>query len=192
MLASRSPRRRELLKALGISFEVLPAQGEERPYQGEGPARYALELACAKAREVASLAPGKVVLAADTIVVSAEEILGKPKDEAEAKRMLSLLSGREHEVLTAYVILDGAEERRRVVSTRVLFKELCAEEVEAYLATGEPWDKAGAYAIQGIASYMVKEVHGSVTNVIGLPLAEVTEDLLKLGVITWERPDGDR
>ena len=192
MLASRSPRRQELLKTLGVSFEVLPASGEERPYQGEGPSRYALDLAQAKAKEVASLAPGKVVLAADTIVVSAGEILGKPKDKAEARKMLKLLSGREHEVLTAYVILDAEKEQGRVVSTRVLFKELGAEEIEAYLATREPWDKAGAYAIQGIASYMVKEVHGSVTNVIGLPLAEVTEDLLKLGVIAWESPDGDR
>ncbi len=186
VLASQSPRRRELLASLGLSFEVVPARIEEPAPSGERPEAYVLALARAKAREVAArVGKEKVVLAADTVVYCAGEILGKPGGPEEARRMLRLLSGRAHQVFTAYVIRAG-EETGRVVETRVYFKGLSPAEIEAYLATAEPWDKAGAYAIQGMASYMVKRVEGSVTNVIGLPLSEVVEDLLKLEVIVPE------
>ncbi len=188
MLASRSPRRRELLARLGLEFEVCPATGEEKAPGREEPPAYALRLARAKAKEVFEKNAGKAVLAADTIVVCEGEILGKPKDASDAYRMLKLLSGRVHQVFTAYVILKDGETRERVVETKVFFKVLEEEEIAAYLATGEPWDKAGAYAIQGIASYMVERVEGSVTNVIGLPLTEVVADLLALQIVTWRVP----
>ena len=188
VLASRSPRRRELLERLGIEFEVCPARAEEPPPAGEDPSTYALKLARAKAREIFSeKGPQKAVLAADTVVVCEGQILGKPGDWDEAFRMLKLLSGRWHQVFTAYVIRIKELERTRVAETRVLFKTLSEEEIFTYLRTDEPWDKAGAYAIQGIASYMVKRVEGSVTNVIGLPLAEIIEDLLELKIISWDK-----
>ncbi len=185
VLASKSPRREELLAKLGLSFEIHPAGIEEPPPSGEPPAAYTLSLARLKAKAVASHFPEKAILAADTVVVCEGKILGKPRHRAEAQEMLRLLSGNHHEVITAYVILFQGEERARAVRTEVFFKELAPEEIEAYLETGEPFDKAGAYAIQGIASYMVREVKGSVTGVIGLPLAEVIEDLLNLGIITF-------
>ncbi len=185
VLASKSPRRKELLARLGVNFEVSPARGEEPKPLNEEPSHYTLRLARAKAEEVFQKNPGKAILAADTIVVCKKEILGKPKDFSDAFRMLNLLSGKMHQVFTAYVILDGQRVRERVVETRVHFKHLQEEEIKAYLATDEPWDKAGAYAIQGIASYMVKHIEGSVTNVVGLPLTELIEDLLFLQIITW-------
>ncbi len=188
VLASKSPRRAELLKRLGLSFEIVPSQIAEPAPSGAKPTEYALSLALNKARDVRDRVGEKAILAADTIVVCQGHILGKPKDATQARAMLRLLSGRSHEVFTAYVILVGSKEISRVVGTKVYFKELSDEEIEAYLATGEPWDKAGAYAIQGIASYMVERVEGSVTNVIGLPLSETVKDLLKLGVIKWESP----
>jgi len=184
VLASRSPRRRELLARLGLSFEIHPAGVKESPPSpGEAPADYALSLARLKAQTVVLRFPKRAVLAADTIVVEGGKILGKPRGRSEAYEMLQRLSGGWHEVITAYSIMVDSREQNRVVRTQVLFKELAPEEIEAYLDTGEPFDKAGAYAIQGLASYMVKEVKGSVTGVIGLPLAEVVEDLLNLGII---------
>ena len=187
ILASQSPRRQELLAKLGVVFKVFPAAIEEPPpAPGTSPAEYAQSLARLKAAWVAERHPQEVVLAADTIVVAQGKILGKPKDAAEAYQMLSLLSGAEHEVITAYALLGGGECTSRFVKTTVLFKALTPLEIQAYLATGEPFDKAGAYAIQGIASYMVKEIRGSVTNVIGLPLFEVVEDLLEWKIIAFK------
>jgi septum formation protein len=178
-----------LLGALGLKFEVFPAGIEEpSPSPDVDPAEYALSLASLKAEAIARGLSQKAVLAADTIVVVEGQILGKPGDLREARKMLETLSGRWHEVITAYAILWGNERRLRTVGTKVLFKELVPEEIEAYLLTGEPSDKAGAYAIQGLASYMVRRIEGSVTNVIGLPLTEVIEDLLSLKIITWEKP----
>lgn len=185
MLASQSPRRRELLAGLGLCFEVIPASLEEPPPGKTPPEEYVKTLALAKAREVADRASRGAILAADTVVVLEGEILGKPKNFDEARRMLSALSGRTHQVFTGYTILSERGEIIRAVRTEVVMKPLSPEEIEAYLATGEPMDKAGAYAIQGLASYMVQEVRGSVTNVIGLPLTEVVTDLLKLRLITW-------
>lgn len=190
MLASQSPRRRELLAGLGLCFEVIPAALEEPPPGETPPEEYVKTLALAKARKVAGRASGEAILAADTVVVLEGEILGKPKDFDEARQMLSALSGRTHQVFTGYTILSQRDESQRdeiirAVRTEVVMKPLSPEEIEAYLATGEPMDKAGAYAIQGLASYMVQEVRGSVTNVIGLPLTEVVTDLLKLRLIAW-------
>ncbi|AEH44249.1 maf protein [Thermodesulfatator indicus DSM 15286] len=187
-LASQSPRRKELLANLGLVFSVEPAKINEPPPESETPKHYALKLARLKANEVASQVKEGVVLAADTIVVYQDEILGKPQNEEDAFRMLELLSGNKHEVFTAYIIQEkSAILAENVVKTEVFFKKLTQEEIKAYLATDEPWDKAGAYAIQGLASYMVKCINGSVTNVIGLPLTEVIEDLLRLKVITYEK-----
>jgi len=186
VLASKSPRRQELLKALGLEFEVVPSRFQEPPPGSAPPTKYVRFLAAAKAREVADRRPEKVILAADTIVVLDDQILGKPKDQEEAQRMLKGLSGRAHQVYTGYTILYKGLQICKVVTTEVVFKRLSPREIRAYLATGEPMDKAGAYAIQGLASYMVQEVRGSVTNVIGLPLTEVVEDLLSLGIIDFK------
>ncbi len=183
VLASRSPRRRELLGALGIEFEIVPSYFEEPSPDNQSPEEYVKFLAREKAREVSHRIFGKAILAADTIVVLENKILGKPSNEVEAQEMLMALSGKIHEVFTAYTILFGSAEISRIVKTQVVFKELNDAEIKAYIATGESMDKAGAYAIQGLASYMVKEIHGSVTNVIGLPLNEVIRDLLLLRII---------
>ncbi|WP_456370971.1 Maf family protein [Thermodesulfatator atlanticus] len=190
ILASQSPRRKELLEQLGIAFSVNPAKLKEPPPEGVSPERYALKLANLKAKEVLSrLQEECFVLAADTIVVCEGKILGKPKDYLHAKEMLELLSGRAHEVYTAYALFGPQGQRENIVKTEVYFKKLAEKEILAYLNTEEPWDKAGAYAIQGMASYMVERVAGSVTNVIGLPLKEVVEDLLALKVITFYEND---
>ncbi len=185
ILASQSPRRKELLARIGLEFKVSPSQIEESPPQGESPQEYVTKLAAEKAHSVAPRFSEAAVIAADTIVVLEGDILGKPRNLAHAKEMLKRLSGRRHQVFTGYAILYQGQERIKSVCTDVFFKELGPAEIEAYLATGEPLDKAGAYAIQGQASYMVKEIRGSVTNVIGLPLHEVVCDLLDLGVATW-------
>ncbi len=186
VLASKSPRRQELLAGLGLEFEVYPSRLAEPPAQGQQPEDYVSLLAGLKARSVASLFPHAGIIAADTVVVCEGKILGKPRDKNEARAMLQRLSGRTHKVFTGYTILYQKQLCTRSVGTEVLFKKLKAVEIEAYLATGEPMDKAGAYAIQGIASYMIREVRGSVTNVIGLPLSELVEDLLRLGLVQWE------
>lgn len=173
ILASASPRRKELLKELINTFEILPANGEET-CRGLTGARLVETLAAQKAMEVASRpeAKGKAVLGADTIVCLDGEVLGKPKDEADAKRMLSALSGREHEVFTGvYISYPEKGERKTLVAsdcTRVRFKTLSEEKIEAYIKTGSPMDKAGAYGIQD--GGLVRSIDGSLSNVIGLPI----------------------
>ena len=173
MLASRSPRRAELLAAAGIPFVVRAADIDETPQPGELPRDYVLRMAEEKARAV-SAAESETVLAADTTVVLGIEILGKPVDAADAARMLGVLAGRRHEVLTAICILwsDGRM-ALDVASTAVWFSAMSAGEIEEYVASGEPLDKAGAYAIQGIASRWVERIEGSYGNVVGLPVALV-------------------
>jgi septum formation protein len=186
VLASQSPRRRELLAQLGIALEVQPAFADETPHPGEAAPDYVLRVARDKARAV----PGDVVLAADTAVVLDGEILGKPRDASDARRMLSALSGTRHEVLTAVCVRRGgppAVELDRVVSTGVRFARLGPSELDWYVATGEPLDKAGAYAIQGAGGAFVEAVEGSVSNVVGLPLAETAELLRRAGFpLPWE------
>ena len=176
ILASESPRRKELLSQLGVSFDVVPSGIDEIPWPSEAPASYALRNASDKARAVFEKTGG-LVLSADTIVVCDEHILEKPADGEHARRMLRMLSGRWHEVLTGVCILADGRESARVVRTRVQFKPLTDQQIDAYVATGEPMDKAGAYAIQGGAAGFIEQVEGSYSNVVGLPL-EVLRELL--------------
>jgi len=178
ILASASPRRRELLGELGLPFEVVVSGLEEAPWPGEKPASYSIRNAGDKAREVLSRIDGDVVIiAADTIVVSCGKILEKPLDEVHAKAMLRELSGAGHEVITGLCVLSrcggGQQFRADAVRTAVRFRELSDAEIAAYVATGEPMDKAGAYAIQGGAAGFVREIQGSYSNVVGLPLDEL-------------------
>jgi septum formation protein len=181
ILASSSPRRREFLKQLGIPFKVVVPRVEEQPEKREEPGHFAWRLAVDKARDVASrVSDRSIVIAADTIVVLGKKILGKPKDAADARRMLKMLSGREHEVITGVCVVQGKKRRSFVASTDVEFKKLTKQEIDFYIASGEPMDKAGAYAIQGIGSFLVREIRGSYTNVVGLPVAELL-DVLERG-----------
>ena len=169
VLASRSPRRSELLRAAGIPFTVTPADVDETPLAGEDAAAYALRIAEAKAAAIAA-APGDVVLGADTVVVIDGQLLGKPADDADAERMLRLLSGRRHEVITGVCICRRGEMVRDAAVTKVWFAPLSDAEIRDYIASGEPMDKAGAYAIQGLASKFIPRVDGSYANVVGLPV----------------------
>jgi septum formation protein len=166
VLASASPRRRELLAELGVTFTVQPANIHEKPWPGEKPASYALRNAHEKARAVR----GSVVVAADTIVVLDGKIMEKPGDAEGAKDMLRALSGREHEVITGLCVRRAGVERAEAVRTTVVFRAMTEKEIADYVASGEPMDKAGAYAIQGGAAGFVKEIRGSFSNVVGLPV----------------------
>ena len=185
ILASASPRRRELLRMASIPLEIIPSRAKERFLHGESPAEHVRRVARAKAMGVAAQHPGRWVLAADTVVEVDGQMLGKPKDRQDAEKMLRSLSQRVHRVFTGYCILRGpsAEKREGTVISRVKFKALTAAEIRWYINTGEPFDKAGGYAIQGKAAFMVLEVHGSYTNVVGLPLCEVVEALRELGAV---------
>ncbi|MBM3573397.1 MAG: septum formation protein Maf [Alphaproteobacteria bacterium] len=183
VLASASPRRLDLLKQIGIVPDrVDPAHIDERAWPRELPATHARRMAAAKAEAVAQRHRGAVVLAADTVVACGRRIVPKPDDVAAARRGLELLSGRRHHVLGAVAVIDAAGRRReRLVDTVVQFKRLGAGEIESYLATGEWADKAGGYAIQGHAALLIKAIHGSYPNVVGLPLAETYSLLLASG-----------
>ena len=177
VLASASPRRADLLRAAGIEFDVIPADVDEAMDVEDTPDGYARRLAHLKAEAVKPQAGERPILGADTIVLVDNEVLGKPADPADAKRMLRLLSGREHAVLTAVCLVNPLAEARRVQTlvarTIVEFAPLTDEEIDAYVATGEPMDKAGAYAVQGLASRFVTRIDGSYSNVVGLPVAVV-------------------
>jgi septum formation protein len=177
ILASRSPRRAELLSAAGISFEVLAADVDETPRPGEDPAAYVERLAIDKARAVLALRPGARVLGADTTVTIDGEILGKPSDAADATRMLRLLSGRPHLVHTGVALISARGIQSGVDTTRVWFDAMTDEDISWYVATGEPVDRAGAYAIQGFASRFIPRIDGSYSNVVGLPVAMVSSIL---------------
>ncbi|HUH05835.1 MAG TPA: Maf family protein [Kofleriaceae bacterium] len=182
VLASASPRRRELLARVGIPIEVVAADTDESPIRGESAVACARRLAADKAAAVAQARPHRWVLAADTVVEIDGDILGKAADGAEATAMLVRLVGREHRVITAYAVRGpGAVELVEHVTSTVLMRTASDREVADYVAAGEWRGKAGAYAVQGMAAAMVREVHGSITNVIGLPLAEVVETLERLG-----------
>jgi septum formation protein len=185
ILASASPRRQELLSSAGISFEVLPSEVDEGFQEGEPPEEYVVRLARRKAAKAGERHKDRWVLAADTVVVIDGRILGKPGDRQEAEEMLGVLSNQEHRVITGFCLLrgDSGKSREGTVTTRVRFKRLSSREIEWYLDTGEPFDKAGAYAIQGKAAFMVKEIRGSYTNVVGLPLTEVIEALQEMGAV---------
>ncbi len=186
ILASSSPRRYNLLTQLGIEFDVIPSQVEEDFLPKESPRSHVLRLAEAKASEVARKYPNRWVLGADTIVYINHKILGKPKDRKEARSMLHQLSGKEHQVFTGISIKHLKKNRadRKVVRSFVKIKRLVPSEIDWYIQTGEPFDKAGGYAAQGIGAFMIESIRGSYTNVIGLPLCEVLQMLLGLGAIS--------
>ena len=195
ILASASPRRAELLRSAGIDFDIEPAHVDEDVHHGESPEAYVVRVAEDKARVVSARFPDRIVLAADTTVVVEHEILGKPRDAADARWMLRLLSGRAHEVLTGVCVMSPAEagrydneallvsgfSRTEIARTRVDFAELTDEEIDWYVHSGEPMDKAGAYAIQGLASRYVTRIDGSYSNVVGLPVALVYQLLHSIG-----------
>lgn len=187
VLASASPRRRELLSRLGLSLLVSPVEIDETPAPGERPADYVRRVAGEKCdAALAALAGASAalpVLAADTTVIVDAEILGKPAGPDDARRMLARLAGRRHDVTTAYRVRFGARMVERAVTTAVSFRALQPAEIDAYLASREWEGKAGGYAVQGIAAAFVTDLRGSHTNVIGLPLAEVLADLLALGAL---------
>jgi septum formation protein len=192
VLASASPRRRELLESLGLTPEVRPVRADESVLPGESPADYVRRLAAEKARAVAA-AEGELVLAADTAVLAGGEVLGKPRDAMDAGRMLRTLSGTAHEVLTgvhARRAKPGADaEAGAVVVTQVRFTTLTEAQIAWYVGTGEPLDKAGAYAIQGRGGAFVRSIRGSASNVVGLPLEETLALLARLGFrLPWEPP----
>jgi septum formation protein len=182
VLASGSPRRRQLLELIGIEHEVLPSNIDETLRPRETPRRHAERLAREKASAVATREAGKITIAADTIVVVNRKVLGKPRDEDDARRMLSMLSGREHTVITAVAVARGRKLRSAVEEVRVKFRRLRQDEIDAYIATGEPMDKAGAYGIQGFGATIVECVDGDYFSVMGLPLARLVTLLRDLGV----------
>jgi septum formation protein len=183
ILASSSPRRRHLLAQLGVEFEVVPSEIEERePVAGEDPAGYVRELARMKAEAVAALHPADVVLAADTDVSVDGRILGKPVDAQDAIRMLSLLRGREHSVTTAVVVRCGDKQLGEHVTAAVTMRAFSDEDARAYVASGEPMDKAGAYAVQEFGGSFVERVEGCYNAVVGLPLRATAGLLLDCGL----------
>lgn len=184
-LASRSPRRAELLRALGLRFAVLSADVPETPRPGQSPLDYARELSQAKARAAAAVAPLALpVLGADTDVSIDGEILGKPRDAADAEAMLLRLANREHEVISAVTICLGNRSETVTTRTRVRFGRIDRADARSYAASGEPLDKAGAYGIQGTAARWVERIDGSYTGVVGLPLYETAELLARFGITT--------
>jgi len=187
ILASQSPRRRYLMKQAGIEFTVIPSLCEERVDPGLSPEACVAQLAEQKAMDIAARNRDAWVIGADTIVVIDGKILGKPSSKMEAASMLRQLSGRTHQVLTAFALIHLTSEKttRRTVSTDVLFKPLSDAEIAWYIGTDEPFDKAGAYALQGIGAFMVKAVYGSYTNVIGLPICELVESLASEGIVVF-------
>ena len=189
VLASQSPRRRYLLEQAGLTFRVVPSTVDEAAIPLCAPAAYARRLAEAKTGDVARKHPDSWVIGADTIVVIAGDILGKPDSTAAAEQMLRQLSGQTHQVITAFAIYCEAAGHRyaETISTAVTFKTLSDAEIEWYVQTREPFDKAGAYAIQGIGTFLVRRIRGSYTNVVGLPVCEVIEYLLAQGVVNVAR-----
>ena len=186
ILASASPRRRELLEQIGLSFRVIPSRIEEKELAGESPDAHVVRLSLEKASEVAARdkTTARWIIGSDTIVLCDNRILGKPEDATQATSMLRLLSGREHRVLSGFAVIDkeSGQQRAEAVSTKVKFRQLTDEEIARYIATGEPMDKAGAYAIQGLGVCFVASIEGSYTNVVGLPLCRLTLTLKELGV----------
>ncbi len=186
VLASRSPRRFELLEQLGVDFDVIPSRVEENSAQEETPQGQVIRLAEDKAQDVGRQYRDRWTIAADTVVYLDDFILGKPKTSEEALEMLHRLSGREHFVLTGFSVHHFEKERgdHQAVQTAVKVKSLSPVEMKWYVNTGEPFDKAGGYAIQGIGTFMIESIRGSYTNVVGLPLCELIQMLTRLGAIT--------
>ncbi|MCU0581145.1 MAG: Maf family protein [Syntrophales bacterium] len=187
ILASASPRRVELLQDLGLSFTVIPSGADETYRSGETPSAHVRRISRAKAMVVAADYPEAWVLGADTIVVIGGEVLGKPKDREDARRMLRRLSGREHHVFTGFTILRKSVSvlYRKTVRSTVVFRPIEEDELQWYINTDEPYDKAGGYAVQEKGGLFAKRIRGSYSNVIGLPVSEVFEILKKIGAIRF-------
>lgn len=190
-LASASPRRRELLAQLGVAHCVVPADIDETRREGEAATDYVLRMALEKAQRVAAdprASQGLPVLGADTSVVIAGEVLGKPADAAQSRRMLEQLGGRTHEVLSAVALVGAHGARSRLSRTEVRFRAVSAAEAECYWHSGEPRDKAGGYAIQGLAAAFIESIAGSYSGVVGLPLFETAQLLESVGIAPWRAP----
>jgi septum formation protein len=184
ILASNSPRRRELLRQIGLTFTIDPADVDEQVLQGESPETYAVRVAVDKARVAATRADHGIVIAADTIVVLNDMILGKPVDVSDAERMLSMLSGRMHRVITGLAIVNAENGRTltRSAITRVWFRQLSSDEIASYAKSKEPLDKAGAYGIQEKGALLVERIEGCYFNVVGLPLVVLGEMMKEFGI----------
>ena len=184
ILASASPRRKELLRLAGLKFTTVVSDYEEDLGLNLAPRDLARRLSFEKARAVSHKYRNAIIIAADTFIVFGRKLLGKPHSEREALRMLTMLNGRAHSVITGYTVLDSETGRKfcRSVETKVWFRKMTMEELSAYAGTGEPLDKAGAYAIQGLGSLIVKKIEGDYFNVIGLPLASLSETLKNFGI----------
>jgi septum formation protein len=185
ILASKSPRRKHLLEQTGLKFSVIPSDFDESSVAMSDPAAYVRALAEFKALDISQKHPDSWIIGADTIVLIDNQILGKPGSNDEAREMLKRLSGKSHQVFTGYCICCREKKQlfSETVKTEVHFKELRLAEIDWYIETGEPLDKAGAYAIQGVGSFLVRSIDGSYTNVVGLPVCEVIEFLIKQGVM---------
>lgn len=193
ILASQSPRRKYLLKQAGLTFTVIISQFDENSVEVTSPVLYATRLAEGKALDIATKYPESWIIGADTIVLIDNLILGKPENRKHAREMLQRLSGQTHRVVTGYCICCKSEDKRisNAVQTEVQFKTLSQQEIEWYIHTSEPFDKAGAYAIQGLGTFLVRSIKGSYTNVVGLPVCEVIECLIQEGVVGFNI-NGDR
>jgi len=184
ILASASPRRKEILEKTGLHFTVDESSYEEETDSGLRPRELARYLSREKAREVARRHRNALIIAADTIVVSGGRLFGKPRRKQEAREMLKALSGKSHSVITGFTIIDTKEKKEfsKTVESKVFFKKLSADEIEAYIRSGEPFDKAGAYGIQGLGAVIVKKIEGDFFNVMGLPLNALSGSLKKFGI----------
>jgi septum formation protein len=191
ILASSSPRRRELLASIGIEFDIVPSHIPEERENGEAPEEYVARLSREKAAAIGAQHPSRWIIAADTTVLLGDQLLEKPRDERDAERMLSLIAGRTHVVYTGVTLqnLDSDYHDTRVAETEVRMLPLSKQDVRWYVRTKEPMDKAGAYAVQGIGSMFIDSVHGSYTNVVGLPLAMLFQMLRKAGVDPLRIPE---
>lgn len=185
ILASASPRRKELLTTMGLEFEVIPSTAEENTENEKFSTKLIENIALAKARDVADKTTfPAIIIGADTVVVIGDEILGKPKDDNDAFRMLKMLSGNNHRVISSIAVIDTETKKilKDSVTSEVTFKELSDEEIKAYIKTEEPCDKAGAYAIQGIAGMFVKSINGCYSNIVGISVFKLAEMLKEIGV----------
>jgi len=184
ILASASPRRKELLEKIGLRFKVEPSNYEEDMHSGLEPHEFAQRISLEKAKVVASKHKNAIVIAADTFIVFGGQILGKPHTEKEARKMLKTISGKSHSVITGFSIIDNGTNKTvsKSVETKIYIRKLTMTEIDAYVKSKEPLDKAGAYAIQGLGAVFVEKIEGDYFNVIGLPLSALTEALKEFGI----------
>ena len=182
ILASASPRRRDLLQNLSLTFDIIPADIDETPLQSETPEALVNRLSTQKAAAIAAQHPNALVIAADTVVTLDGDVLGKPVDKEENRKFIEYLSGRTHRVYTGHAAQRGEEVAACVISTEVTFRDLSSREISWYVATGEGMDKAGGYAIQGYGAALVSEIHGCYFNVVGLSVANLLELVKEVGV----------